>query len=214
MTAFDLAVIGVIVLSGVFAYSRGFVREALSIASWLLAGAAAYYAFPYASPFFARFLPRGTIADVAAASAVFIVALAIAHLIAKALAGHVKRSPLSSIDRALGLIFGVLRGLVLVTIAYIVLAWALPPGNRQPRWFAQSRTVPLLRAGAEKLESYFGRRPRAAAPNRAIEREAEKAMRAFTKPVPRAPAKTDTPPAYTPSEQRNLNRLIEQQNGP
>jgi len=39
-------------------------------------------------------------------------------------------------------------------------------------------------------------------------------MRAFTKPVPRAPAKTDTPPAYSPSEQRDLNRLIEQQNGP
>jgi membrane protein required for colicin V production len=215
VTVFDFVVIAVIVLSAVFAYSRGFVREALSIAAWLLAGAAAYYAFPFAAPLFERFLPRGMVANVAAASVVFVVALVILHVIAKALAGRVKHSPLSPVDRTLGLLFGLARGLVLVCIGYIPLAW-VPPAD-QPHWFTESRTLPFLAAGAEKLQSLIPRAARPATPGRsgrAVENDAEKAMRAFTNPAPPAAAPVNAPPAYSPGEQRDLNRLIEQQNGP
>lgn len=215
MTAFDLVVIGVIVLSAVFAYSRGFVREALSIASWLLAAAAAYYAFPYATPLFERFLPRGMVANVAAGIVVFVVALTILHVVAKALAGRVKHSPLSPVDRTLGLLFGLARGLVLACIGYIALAW-IPPAD-QPRWFTESRTLPFLAAGAEKLESLFPRTPRSGTPGRtgrSVESDAERAMRAFTNPAPAPTAPVSDPPAYSPDQQRDLNRLIQQQSGP
>jgi membrane protein required for colicin V production len=213
VTAFDFAVVAVITLSGVFAYSRGFVREALSLASWVFAGVAAYYGYPYAAPIFARFLPAGTIAAVAAATTIFILALAVAHLVAKILAKHVKQSPLSSIDRAIGLIFGLARGLILVSLAYIALAWALPPGEQRPHWFAQSRTLPYLRAGGDLLEGWFAHHRPAAASRRAVETEADKAMRAFTKPAAPKPEAASAAPAYTPDEQRDLNRLIEQQSG-
>ncbi len=215
MTAFDLVVIAVIVLSAVFAYSRGFVREALSIASWLLAGAAAYYAYPFGAPLLARFLPGGTAANIAAFCLIFIVALVVLHVIAKTLAGHVKRSPLSPVDRTLGLLFGLARGFLLVCIAYIPLAW-VPPAD-QPHWFTASRTLPFLAAGAEKLESLFPRTPRSIAPGEAgrrVESEAEKAMRAFTNPSQAPIGPASAPPAYSPDEQRDLNRLIQQQNGP
>lgn len=214
MTVFDLAVIVVIALSGVFAYARGFVREALSIAAWLFAGAAGYYAYPLAAPMLARFVPGGLVANVAAFCVVFVVALILFHLVAKTLAGQVKRSPLSPVDRGLGLIFGITRGLVLVSIAYLPLAW-IPPAD-QPRWFTQARTLPFLAAGATALQNLIphGARPAAAGgKSRRIETEADKAMRAFTNPAP-APAAPDSPPAYSPEEKRDLNRLIEQQNSP
>ncbi len=217
MTAFDFVIIGMIVLSGVFAYSRGLVREALSIAAWILAAVIAFYARPYVVPHVARYLPKGAIADIATAAGIFIVALVVLHLIARMLAKHVKHSHLSPIDRTLGLLFGVARGLVLACILYIALAWFLPAGASRPRWFAESRTLPYLEAGADRLEQYFARSGRPSDPGRsanAVEKEAEQAIGAFINPGPSQPARGDTAPVYSPGEQRDLNRLIQQQNSP
>ena len=106
MTVFDFAVIGVIILSGYFAYSRGFVREALSIAAWINASFVALYTFPYVLPLFEKVLPKGVIANVSAAAVVFIIALMVLHMISNALARRVKDSSLSPVDRTFGLIFG------------------------------------------------------------------------------------------------------------
>jgi membrane protein required for colicin V production len=212
VTGFDIAVVAVVLLSGVFAYWRGFVREALSIAAWVLAAAAAYYAFPYALPLVERFLPKGAVANIGAGVGVFILALMVLHVVAKMVATRIKHSALSPVDRTFGFLFGLARGLVLVCVAYIALAWFMPPGEQRPSWFAQSRTLPYLEIGAEKLESYFSRSTRSKGSGRiTVEREAERAIGAFTNPAAK-PGAGDAPPAYTPEEKRDLNRLIEQQN--
>jgi len=212
MTGFDIAVIAVILVSGVFAYWRGFVREALSIAAWVFAAAAAYYAFPYALPLAERFLPKGTTADIATGAGGFLIALIVFHILAKAIANRVKHSTLSPIDRALGLIFGLARGVILVCVAYIALAWFMPAGEKRPAWLAESRTLPFLEAGAEKLESYFTKgAPSKTSARSTVEREAERAIGAFTKPAAPSPP-ASAAPAYSSGEQRELNRLIEMQN--
>jgi len=211
MTGFDIAVIAVILLSGVFAYWRGFVREALSIAAWIAAAAVAYYAYPYAMPLAERFLPKGTVAGIATGIVVFVVALGLLHILVKAISRRVKHSALSPLDRTFGFLFGLVRGLALVCIAYIALAWFMPPGEEQPRWFAQSRTLPYLAAGAEQLQNLFSHPARGKSARRTtVEREAEQAISAFTNPLPKQPG--NEAPAYTPDEKRDLNRLIEQQN--
>lgn len=214
MTPFDFAVIGVIVLSGYFAYSRGFVREALSIAAWINASFVAVYTFPYVLPLFEKVLPKGIVANVSAGAVVFILALMVLHMISNALAKRVKDSALSPVDRTFGLLFGLARGMILVCLGYIALAWVLPAGKDQPRWFAQARSVPYLEAGAGKLRSFIplphGATVRTRPGTRSTEREAERAIAAFSRPAPDPAAKA--PPVYTPSEQRDLNRLIEQQN--
>jgi membrane protein required for colicin V production len=215
VTAFDFIVIGTIVLSGIFAYSRGLVREALSIAAWVLAAFAAFYAYPYVVPVADRFLPKGLVADTATYAGVFIVALALFHVVAKALASRVKHSPLSTVDRTLGLLFGLARGLILACISYLAIAYFLKSDEPQPRWFAESRTRPYLAAGADRLEQLFSRAARTNGPGHgpmSVEREAEKAIGAFTNPASGPPARGDSPPVYSPDEQRDLNRLIQQQN--
>jgi membrane protein required for colicin V production len=217
VTAFDFVIIAIILLSSVFAFSRGLVREALSIAAWVLAAVIAFYAFPYVLPFVGRYVPKGAVADIVAGAGVFLVALVLLHMIARMLAGRVKSSHLSAVDRTLGLLFGLARGLVLACILYIALAWFLPAGEHRPQWFAESRTLPYLAAGADRLEQYFPRSARPAEPGRStteVEQEAEKAIGAFINPAPSQGARANDPPVYSPGEQRDLNRLIQQQNSP
>jgi membrane protein required for colicin V production len=221
MNTLDVVVVGVILLSGLLAFARGFVKEALSVAAWLGAAFAVLYGLPYASPIAARFLPRGVVADGAAAIAIFLVALVVLSVVTSAVAARVKESSLSAIDRTLGLIFGLLRGAILACLGYVALSWAMPAASQQqPQWIAESRTLPLLANGAERLRALVpaSYRQRAEASmgeaRRTAEqvREAAGAMGALSNP--RSPtAGPGKRPAYTPDDKRDLNRLIEQQQG-
>ncbi|HEV8014279.1 MAG TPA: CvpA family protein [Stellaceae bacterium] len=217
MTVFDFAVIGVIILSGYFAYSRGFVREALSIAAWINASFIAVYTFPYVLPLFEKVLPKGVIANVSAAAVVFIIALMILHMISNRLAKRVKDSSLSPVDRTFGLIFGLARGMIFVCIGYIALATVLPSGKDRPHWFADARSLTYLDAGAGKLRSFLplpkgGVRAASSNPTGTAERDAESAINAFRNPSANPAPPANAAPVYTPNEQRDLNRLIQQQN--
>jgi membrane protein required for colicin V production len=217
MNLLDIVVIAIVLLSALFAFARGFVKEALSVAAWIGAGFAALYGLPYATPLAERFLPKGELAEGAAALVVFLVALIILSLLTSAIAGRVKDSSLSAIDRTLGLVFGLVRGLVLVCLVYIAFSWALPAKQQPPTWIAEARTLPLLQTGAERLRALVPSvyRAKAAATaddtRRAAEQmqEAAGAMGALSKPHP--PGPPGHGPGYSVEDQRDLNRLIQQQ---
>lgn len=226
MNPLDLVVIAVIALSGLFAFARGFVKEALSVGAWIGSGFAALYAYPYAVPFAERVLPKGMIAESAAGVTVFIVTLIILSIVASAISRRVKDSSLSALDRTMGLLFGLARGVIVVCLAYLAMTWVLPEANRPP-WITQARTAPLLSTGADTLRSLIpdsmrGRVNGAAAEAQAKleqSREAETALRALE--LPHSAASTG-PPSQNPSaesangsgygtdERRDLNRLIQQ----
>lgn len=126
-TIIDGVVALVIVLSALLAYSRGFVREALAIAGWLLAGVVAFIFAPQVEPLIREVPVVGEfIADscelsmIGAFAAVFAVALIVASLITPLFSSLVQRSVLGGLDQGLGFVFGVARGILLVAIAYFV----------------------------------------------------------------------------------------------
>jgi membrane protein required for colicin V production len=218
MNLLDMAVIATILFSGLFAFARGFVKEALSVAAWIGAGFAALYGMPYGAPLAGRFLPKGAVADAAAALVIFLAALILLSFASSMIAGRVKGSALSAIDRTLGLIFGLLRGAVLVCLGYIALSWALPPArDQQPAWIKDARTPPLLAIGAERLRGLVPVAYRASAESRVDEtrraaeqlKDAAGAMGALT--TPRQGATPARGPGYSADDQRDLNRLIQQQ---
>ena len=221
MNALDIAVIAVILLSGLFAFARGFVKEVLSVGAWVGAGFAALYALPFATPIAERFLPRGAVAEAGAGLAVFLVALIVLSILTSAISRRVKESALSAVDRTLGLIFGLVRGVVLVCLVYIVLSYVWPADKPQPQpqWIAGARTLPLLATGAERLRQLLPAQYRekaqatASETRRAAEqlKEAGGAMGALSRPHAPATPGRDRAPVYTPDDQRNLNRLIQQQ---
>jgi membrane protein required for colicin V production len=216
MNGLDLAVVTVIVMSGVFAFARGFVKEALSIIAWVGAAFAALYGTAYLLPHAGRLLPKGPVATVVAGIVLFLVVL----VLLSGLSRRVKQSGLSAVDRSLGLLFGLLRGVVLVCLGYLALAWALPPDARQqPAWMAQARTLPFLETGADRLRALVPAvyRDRAAAavrnarPGAQQIEEAAGAMRALSKPRGPADRESDRHSrVYSPDDQNELNRLIQQ----
>src|SRR6266478_5764826 len=107
VNALDIIVIAGIALSALFAFARGFVKEALSIGAWIGASVIALYGLPHARPFAKQFIASPMLADIAAGAVLFVVSLVVLSLITSMIASRVKNSALSAVDRALGLVFGV-----------------------------------------------------------------------------------------------------------
>ncbi|HMO09435.1 MAG TPA: CvpA family protein [Paracoccaceae bacterium] len=126
-TLVDGIVAAVIVISAILAYSRGLVRESLAILGWIGAAVVAYIFAASAQPLIKELPMVGQfLADscelsiIAAFAAVFALGLIIASLFAPLLSGAVQRSILGGLDQGLGFLFGVLRGILLVAVAFIV----------------------------------------------------------------------------------------------
>lgn len=222
MNALDIIVIAVIALSALFAFARGFVKESLSIAAWVGAGLITLYGLPYLQPFAQRYIANPLIAKGAAGVALFIVSLIILSLLTSTISGHVKQSALSAVDRALGLLFGAFRGIVLACLGFIALSWAIPKETDWPGWVKSARTRAFLASGAEVLKSLVPSEARERGAAAAAEaqhsydqaKEAEQMMRALTSPAAppaasKVPAASTPPPTYKAGERRDMDRLIQ-----
>jgi membrane protein required for colicin V production len=218
VNGFDLAVLGVIALSAIFAFARGFVREALSIVAWVGAALITLYGFNQVYGLVIRFVTTPMLADLIAGAGLFVIGLIVLTILTGYLARFVQSSGLSPIDRTLGLIFGLARGVFLVSLAYLMLDISLPQSDR-PGWIKQAKSEPFLAQGAELLRSALPEplqlKSAAAADDaqRALERakDAQKAMRALSSPGPSSPTNSgeEQAPSYKPGDRRDMNRLIE-----
>lgn len=131
-TIVDGVVAGILVLSAILAYSRGFVREAMAIVGWVGAALLAFIFAPSAQPLIKEVPVLGEfLADscelsmIGAFAAVFAVGLILASLFTPLLSSVIQRSALGGVDQGLGFLFGVLRGAVLVLVAFLVYERAL-----------------------------------------------------------------------------------------
>jgi membrane protein required for colicin V production len=149
----DLALVGVLAISALLAFVRGFVREVLSIGAWIGAIVVTIYAFPHAQPFMREQIDIALLADAVTGLAIFIVALVILTVISNALSRNVRDSALGAVDRSLGLLFGLVRGAVLICAAYLAMSWAIPKEEDRPDWILNARSEPLVERGAEFLAS-------------------------------------------------------------
>jgi membrane protein required for colicin V production len=218
VNALDLAIIAVIALSAVFAFARGFVREALSIFAWVGAALITLYGFNSVYGLAVRFVSTPLLADLIAGAGLFVAGLIVLTLLTGYIARFVQSSALSPIDRTLGLIFGLVRGAVLVSLAYLVVDISLPQNDR-PGWIKEAKSERFLAKGADILrdalpESLQARTTAAADDaHRTLERaqDAQRAMRALSNPA--APSSANSgqgpAPAYKPGDRRDLDRLIE-----
>jgi membrane protein required for colicin V production len=142
LTAFDVGIGVLVLISAILATARGFTREILSLATW--AGSAAIAAYAY---FNHRDIARGYIqeelvADIVTVAGTFIIALIILHLITMRIADFVVDSRIGPLDRTLGFVFGVARG-VLIAVVVVVFGLWLMPANL-PDWASNSRSLPVL----------------------------------------------------------------------
>ena len=216
MNAVDIAVVVVLLASGVFALMRGFVHEILAIAGWIAAALAALWGLPLVRPFVHPHINNATLADVAGGAAIFLVTLLLLSFITHGIAQRVRRSSVSAVDRSLGFAFGLLRGLALASLCFLVVDRLMAPD--EPEVLATAKTRPLLATGARMLEKLIPGHAALEQKAKAAAEAAEQADQAkeiydrLAAPRPKSgdDRKDDKPPAY---DNRGLERLIETTTG-
>ena len=213
----DVAVILVIIASTVYATYRGFVSETLSIFAW----AAAAFATLYFGPWIAYWL-RGVISppwlgEVTGYAAVFLVVVIPLSFMSYRFSEGVKKSPVSALDRALGAVFGIVRGLALIGIAYVIFT-AIVSIDNQPGWVTKARLLPVIQASAQVITSLIPDQRRGT-PERVQERPHEtpvihKEIVKHPHPLAAKPAvKKHHKKTYGAKDRQELDRMIESTSG-
>ena len=212
----DLAILVVLVLSGLLAFLRGFVAEVLSVAAWIGALFVAVYGYVHLQPFARQVVTfNTTAADAAAGVALFVVALILFTVLGRLASGALSMAGLGAIDRSLGFLFGLARGAALVCLAYLLILWAVPERDDHPEWLTQARALPLVEEGADLLwglvPSHLLDEADAAAA-RARRQAEEQARRQLQERLLNPTPKADAPAGangYSDRERREMNRAIQ-----
>ena len=142
MTWIDYAILTVVGLSILLSIIHGLVRELLSLAAWGVAFLVAQMFAADAASFLPVALANPSLRLLAAFLGVFLVVLVAMMLLAMALSGLIKTVGLGFADRALGAVFGFVRGLAIVLIAVLLAGLTALP--RQPEWKDAVFSEPLV----------------------------------------------------------------------
>lgn len=193
----DLAILGVILLSGLLALMRGFVREVLSIGAWIGAAFFAVWAYPFVQERFRGWIHNPDIADPAAFGAMYVLALLFLSIVAGMAGSVVRGSVLGGIDRTLGMAFGVVRGAALVAFAYIA-AGLVVSADRWPPPVLEARSLPYAYQGAAWIVTFLPEdyRPRVTEPPAGKQTRAEDLLQATPQgsAIKAAAGRTNTQP--------------------
>lgn len=128
----DWALLGALAISILIGIFRGFTREVLGLASWILAIVAALLFAPAAAGYLEPHITLPSIRIASAYGLVFFSGLVLGAILTAIISTLVRKSPLSGIDRSIGAGFGLLRGvLLLVVVVWLV---GLTPARQDPWW--------------------------------------------------------------------------------
>ncbi len=239
----DLAVAVVLLLSALLAFARGFVHEVFSVAGWIGAIFATIYAMPLVKPRAVEWMkgiPKlpdwvspDTVAPFVAGTLIFVVTLVVLALLTRIVSRTIQSSAFNALDRALGFLFGLARGAVVVCLAYIAVDWMYGPepqaaeGNQppaageepapdtgKPQWLLSAKSLPLIQSGADFLVSLApegtianGAKAIGGAKDRAAS-EAEKRLRGMITTTPKNPALAPLE-GYEKTIRKGLDKAIE-----
>ncbi|WP_321345808.1 CvpA family protein [Breoghania sp.] len=182
ITILDGILIVIMLVSAVLAMIRGFVREVLSIASWLAAAVAAYMLYDKLLPFAKQYISNDHIALGASVAAVFLLTLILVSYITMRISDFVLDSRIGALDRSLGFLFGAGRGLLLVVVAMLFFNW-LVQEQKQPGWVANAKSKPLLNSIGAKIISALPEDPESEIINQLRNRATGREEEATTPPA-------------------------------
>jgi membrane protein required for colicin V production len=152
ITWLDFLLLGVMLISGLLAMIRGFMREVLSIAAWAAAAVATVLLYPRLLPFAKANIPSDTLAAVAVVGGVFLITLLLVSVLTVRISDMVLDSRIGPLDRTLGFVFGLARGLIIVVVAFLFFAWLVPP-NKQPDGVRNAKSRVVLQGTGEWLQA-------------------------------------------------------------
>jgi membrane protein required for colicin V production len=154
LSFFDMAGLSVLLVSGLLALVRGFVREALSMTAAVAAALATIWSLPAFTGPARDIIDPDWLAPLVVGGLVFVVIyLAVTFVTSSLSSGLAKGEEVNVVDRTLGFAFGVVRGLVLLGLGVIFAAQIFGTDGRPPRDITEARIYPLVNATARALQS-------------------------------------------------------------
>src|SRR5438874_7679856 len=152
ITLLDIILIGVMLISGLLAMIRGFMREILSIAAWVIAAVATLYFYAKLLPYAKSYFNNDIVAAGVVVGGTFLITLLIISVMTVRFSDMVLDSRIGALDRTLGFLFGLARGLIIVVIAFLFFAW-LVPDRSQPEWIRTAKSRVVLQGTGDWLMS-------------------------------------------------------------
>lgn len=152
ITLLDILLLAVMLISGLLAMIRGFMREILSIAAWGLAALATLYAYPRLLPIVKQYVNSDMVAAGITVVGVFLLTLLVVSIITVRISDMILDSRVGALDRTLGFLFGLGRGLIIVVVAFLFFAW-LVPDRSQPEWVKSAKSKVVLQSTGQWLMS-------------------------------------------------------------
>lgn len=213
----DVVLIILTLLSMLISWSRGLVKEVLSIIGWILVSIFIFYLLPYLTPLMKNYVASSMMASFVSALILLVVFYILWFLLTFKMLKSLRKSKLSSLDRGLGIIFGALRAFLLVVLFSILLNTMLPDAAENA-FFADSHYFKTASTFAEPLESLIPEetlkeiKAKSTGTSAKIKDNPEELFKQLAEPKT---AKIETPKeepkaeGYDKQEIQNLDRLIE-----
>ena len=152
ITLLDVILLIVMLVSGLLAMIRGFMREILSIGAWGVAALVTLYSYSRVLPIAKQYISSDMVAAGANVAGVFLITLLIVSVITVRISDLVLDSRVGALDRTLGFLFGLGRGLIIVVVAFLFFAW-LVPDRSQPEWVRGAKSRIVLQSTGQWLMS-------------------------------------------------------------
>ncbi len=151
MTQFDFIVLGLLLISAAVGFARGAVREIFALLALVAAAGLSIFGLPVFGPLVREVVKPDWLGTVASLVIVFVVAFIALRLIGAAVARHVQNTQmLGFLDRSLGLLIGLGRGLIVLGALFLMFNAATPQDLR-PKWITGAQTWPLATSMGELI---------------------------------------------------------------
>ena len=147
----DWFILIVLIASGIIAFARGFTKEFLSLFLWIAAFIAAISLEYLATPKINEFIRNEEISKIISYIVVFIIFIFIGGIVIKFISKLIKWSGASGFDRFLGVLFGLIRGLIVLFVIFLL----LPSGLKTTDLINNSKITPIIQKYAPEIEEYF-----------------------------------------------------------
>lgn len=151
MTYFDVAVIIIILLSTVFAFLRGFIKEFLVLLGWLAAAVITIYLYPQAIELVNEYVKGSKVVSIITVSLLFLTILILISIFNAMILDNLREMRLGVIDRSLGFLFGLLRGVLLASVIHFSIVILHEKGDG-PKWLTKGETYNITVIGANMIK--------------------------------------------------------------
>ena len=146
----DLISLIIIILSAIISSLKGFVRESLSIVAWIGAIFCSVYLSPYFFDISLSFITNNVLAEIITYITTFVIVLVTLSMITRSLSIYIRSTALNNLDKSLGFIFGLIKGLIILSIILIIFDW-FSLDKKRPVIITSAKILPAVDVTSQLL---------------------------------------------------------------